>query len=288
MRRIYTVLLIVLLIATASINVVKAQCASSANVHSFTYNGTGYEIISEMKTWADAAACAVERGGYLVHIDDMAEQQAIMNEVLSVVDTQYTTVSDGGNAAYVWIGANDILAEGNWLWDGDNMGTSDVFWVGDETGVPYMGAYNNWGGSSGSTLNEPDNFMNNQNAAAMGLQKWPVGFAQTFGVPGEWNDIVVTNQLYYIVEKSSTSVNSLDNKASITIYPNPVSNQLKITGIHDDDEIIIIDITGKVFEKTIASGSSVILNTTSWARGVYLVRIGDSNGNIMVQKLVKE
>lgn len=288
MMKFYTVLLFTLFTIGVDMNTATAQCASAANVHSFTYNGNDYEIISEMKNWDDAAACAVERGGYLVHIDDMAEQQAMMNEVLNIVDTQYTTVSDGGNAAYVWIGANDILAEGNWVWDGDNTGTSDNFWVGDETGMPYMGAYNNWGGSSGSSLNEPDNFQNNQNAAAMGLQKWPVGFPQTFGVQGEWNDIEHSNQLYYIVEKSGTSVGGLENEFSINIYPNPVHEEMNITGLDGEEQITISDINGRIIENIVSSGGSYTVNTTSWARGVYLVRIADEDGKIMVQKLVKE
>jgi len=42
-----------------------AQCADQQNVFAFTYNGKAYEIIKENKTWLNAAACAVSRGGYL-------------------------------------------------------------------------------------------------------------------------------------------------------------------------------------------------------------------------------
>ena len=53
--------------------VAKSQCIadSAANVVAFTYEGKVYEIVKETKNWADAAACALERGGTLAEIDSI-------------------------------------------------------------------------------------------------------------------------------------------------------------------------------------------------------------------------
>lgn len=60
-----------------------------------------YEVVKELKSWSEAAACAVERGGYLVEIDSQADQ-----------DTIYGAIIHGAGIAYVWIGASDQHTEG--------------------------------------------------------------------------------------------------------------------------------------------------------------------------------
>ena len=74
-----------------------------------------------MKTFSDAAAYAVERGGYLVEINSLEEQNTVFDAIINgaVVSPNYITISNGGGIAYVWIGATDNFAEGTWLWDGD-------------------------------------------------------------------------------------------------------------------------------------------------------------------------
>ncbi len=57
------------------------QCADSLNIYSFEYNGHSYEVVKENKTWTDASACAVERGGYLSEINDSAEQDSIFHQL---------------------------------------------------------------------------------------------------------------------------------------------------------------------------------------------------------------
>jgi hypothetical protein len=81
-----------------------------------------------------------------------------------------------------------------------------MFWLGNNTGSAIAGAYVNWGGKAAGKFNEPDNFTDTQyspkgqNAAAIGLSKWPAGSSSPLGIAGEWNDIAESNKLYYIVE----------------------------------------------------------------------------------------
>ncbi len=50
-----------------------SQCADTTNIYKFTFNGKNYEVVKELKSWTVAAACAVERGGYLVQIGNLAD-----------------------------------------------------------------------------------------------------------------------------------------------------------------------------------------------------------------------
>ena len=170
------------------------QCESSNSIYSFTYSGKNYEIIKVNKTWLEAAACAVERGGFLAEINDAAENTALFNELTNnaSVTKSKTTAPDGGDASYVWIGGNDIATESNWIWDGNNDGIAIQFWQGTASGTVIGELYNNWG-------NEPDDYGNGQDGLGLALSEWPLG-SGTLGNAGQWNDVSHTNKLYYVIE----------------------------------------------------------------------------------------
>lgn len=174
----------------------------------FTHSGHSYQIVKTLKTWSEAAADAVAKGGYLVEIGDEAEQNTVYQGIMDAgISAAYTNVTDGGGAAYVWIGATDRTVEGQWKWNVGNSSTGgSLFWTGSEKGSAASGSYYNWGGKSVDKLNEPDNYTdatyspNGQNTAAIGLTKWPTAGSVELGKAGEWNDIAETNKLYYIIE----------------------------------------------------------------------------------------
>lgn len=173
-----------------------AQCGSPSTIHSFIYDNKSYEVVKENATWTQAAACAVSRGGKLVEINTAAEQYAVYTQLLvnaSIVLSR-TIAPDGGGAAYVWLGGNDMQTEGAWFWDGANTGNGTQFWQGISAakgGGPVNSLYSNWG-------NEPDNYGGatgpGQDGLAMALTNWPLGTA------GQWNDISTSNTIYYVVE----------------------------------------------------------------------------------------
>ncbi len=166
----------------------------------FTHGGHSYQLVTTPRNWANAAADAASRqmfgrSGTLVHIDDQAENSAIITELLGAIpagDFGDTIAPDGGRGSYVWIGATDRDSEGVWLWDGNNDGLGDQFWAGNRNGNSVGGLYNHWGHLNGSQR-EPDNY-NEQDAAGISLNGWPLGAV------GEWNDVGQENTLYYLVE----------------------------------------------------------------------------------------
>jgi hypothetical protein len=224
--------LAILLFVSAGIGTsVYAQCVNEDDVYTFTYEGHTYEIIKSLKTWADAAACAVERGGYLVEISSQAEQDTVYQSIVNDagVPSDYTTVFDGGGIAYIWIGATDQNTEGEWLWDGDGDSSGINFWngqglAGAGDGAPVEEMFNYWGGSSSGDPNEPDDFGEGQDGAAIALAKWPAGMDFTLGIASEWNDINSENELYFVVEYNCTDTYfQVDIEAACNYYMTPDS-----------------------------------------------------------------
>ena len=259
-----------------------AQCASPTNVYAFTYNGKNYGLIKEKKTWEQAATCAVEQGGQLVQIDSLGEQMAIYNAIVaSGVPNNYNPVNDGGGTSYIWIGATDKANEGTWIWDGDNNNVGVNFWNGQgangtNNGTVVLGKYVNWGGKSTGTVKEPDNYNDNQDAAAIGLTGWPAG-STDLGVAGEWNDIAITNTLYYIIEYEQTSkVKEFTATNFLSIYPNPSGERITITTIKPltNAYLRILTITGQlIFEKTNLAGNRFDTSVSELTNGIYIVEL---------------
>ncbi len=269
-------------------------CANTANIFSFTFQAKKYEIIKEKKSWTDAAACAVLRGGYLAQINSKTEQDSIYNQIKNKagISSSYTTVNDGGGIAYVWIGATDKKTEGVWLWDGNNDNSGANFWngqgnAGTGTGAIVNGAFVNWGGKSNGAAKEPDNYLSNQNAAGIALASWP------YGIAGEWNDIDMANTLYYVIEydsSSTTGFNNLSNpKSDVCIYPNPATKTLSISSHQTNNRISAIEVYNTVGtlakKETEISDTRISLDVTEINTGIYFVNIQFENGDVLTRKV---
>ncbi len=149
---------------------------------SFTFNGHTYEIVTTPMSWLRARDYAVSQGGYLAIVGSKAENDAIYAQVASLLSSA-PRAPDGGDSAYVWLGASDIDSEGNWKWV-------------DGTGV--TSGYTNWGVGAQATV-EPDNYEN-QDAMGMGLEGWPREVPNALGYASQWNDVSDTNALYFVIE----------------------------------------------------------------------------------------
>ena len=226
-----------------------AQCnPAPGNIYTFTANGTDYEIIKENLCWNEAATCAVTRGVMLTEINTQLENDSIFYHVnLAGITASNTDAPDGGGAAYLWIGGNDIASEGAWIWDGNNDGISAQFWQGTSTGTPVGGLYNNWG-------NEPDDFSG-QDGLGFAFTNWP------FGVAGEWNDIDTSNQLYFIVEyPDDLSTDDEINTKGINIYPNPANQLIHIQNTGENATFNLVSADGKLrYNLTITNQQTVSL-----------------------------
>ena len=175
-----------------------------AFIRFYNHDGHGYGLHVKPQTQADAHAMAKDSGGYLVEINDSAENnfiKGILNKDLTNLDRDLTfdyadktltydrTLSvapDGGGAGYVWTGGTDADSEGTWMWRNSR--------------IPISMNSTEWG--SGNGTQEPDNSGGVQNYLGFALQSWPqpLNAGTKIGDYGEWNDIDGTNTLYSLVE----------------------------------------------------------------------------------------
>ncbi|MCF8372847.1 MAG: T9SS type A sorting domain-containing protein [Bacteroidales bacterium] len=277
----------------------KAQCADPANIFTFMYDGRTYELVKETRTWEGAAACAKDRGGYLVEINSQTEQYAMYEAIIggAGIASNYTTVSDGGGIAYIWIGATDKYSEGTWLWDGTDANSGDNFWTGQGSagaggGSAIGGAYINWGGSSSGPPNEPDDYAG-QDAAAIALAGWPSG-TNMLGSAGEWNDININNGIYYIIEYDANMGirHDKNDNSRFMIYPSPVKDYLYINLKKANTtitEICIFNPLGElVMTEKFENSFSCRLDLHELKSGLYFARIGMANGETSTRKIIME
>ena len=84
-----------------------SQCADSTKIYTFYLNSHTYEVVKENKTWTAAAACAVQRGGYLVEINDVVEQDTLFFELVNRAWIVFSQTKSVFNWGTVWLGRND-------------------------------------------------------------------------------------------------------------------------------------------------------------------------------------
>jgi hypothetical protein len=255
-----------------------AQCADATAVYSFTHDGRTYEIIKENKTWVAAAACAVERGGHLAEINSAEEQDAIFAQITNLqIDPNDTKAPDGGNASYVWLGGNDILQEGKWIWDGNNDAVSVQFWQGTASGSAIGGLYNNWG-------DEPDNSAagTGQDGLGLAIIDWPLGDA------GQWNDVNHANQLYFVIEYDTLMGTDTVELPVVSVYPNPASDLLFINSDNGIDRIEITNAIGQEVRNISYISSDIPISLEDLKTGVYFVRLHFLDGRLAVKKIMKQ
>ena len=172
--------------------------------NSFTFGGHTYQAIASSATFSGASSDASGRTylgetGYLAEIDSQHENDAILEELLELIgddlsDVPYAT--DGGDAAYLWIGGSDQNVEGTWVW----KTSGNQFWTGDSDGSSVAGRFTNWGKNPNGNQMEPDDYLSNQDGLGLALESWPYGWSDYLGSASEWNDIDLNNELYYVVE----------------------------------------------------------------------------------------
>mgnify|MGYP001158209084 FL=1 len=172
--------------------------------NSFTFGGHTYQAIASSATFSGASSDASGRTylgetGYLAEIDSQDENDAILEELLELIgddlsDVPYAT--DGGNAAYLWIGGSDQNAEGTWVW----KTSGNQFWNGDSDGTSVAGRFTNWGKNPNGNQMEPDDYLSNQDGLGLAIESWPYNVDNYYGSAGEWNDIDLDNELYYLIE----------------------------------------------------------------------------------------
>lgn len=272
------IMVVAIIVCAGSNSYAQSVCANIANIYTFTYNGSTYEVVRENKTWSNAASCAVERGGHLAEINDSTEQNAVYAEVLSnaSIVPASTVAPDGGGASYVWIGGTDSGIEGAWVWDGNNDGTGDQYWQGTASGSPVGGLYNNWG-------NEPDDFGSGQDGLGLAITDWPLGAS------GQWNDVDDLNTLYYVIEYPSTVGVIYESGPQLDVYPNPAyDNAITIASSATMKTITVFNLAGEeVLVEELDLCPIYELRISELPTGQYILQVVLENDEVINRKIVR-
>ncbi len=90
-----------------------------------------------------------------------------------------------------------------------------------------------------------------------------------------------------ITVTTCTGINEV-TESGLQVYPNPFSNQLtvKTNGIAGS-YIVVNDVTGKTVATVNVTGANTIINTASFANGIYTVSVIENSPKVAAAKLVK-
>ncbi len=93
---------------------------------------------------------------------------------------------------------------------------------------------------------------------------------------------------YFYDQSLYTYVPHTTQTDKVTIYPNPVQNELRISGVAIGTRIMITSMSGAVVFNTYSEGSNLNFPVSGLVKGVYLMHIGSADGTSIVKKFIKQ
>jgi len=88
------------------------------------------------------------------------------------------------------------------------------------------------------------------------------------------------------VNISNTGIeNEVDSQNNLTIYPNPASNYIILSNFKIGSILNITDMAGKILYKSMLTDRNRIINTESFAKGIYLLNL-ESNEKVLERRLL--
>ena len=149
-----------------------------------------------------------------------------------------------------------------------------------------------WEEASLSAIKEPADYNNDQDAAAIALAGWPSG-TTNLGIAGEWNDIIITSSIYYIVEYDTvkppidectppvSGINNIEGEFDVKIFPNPANDKFIIyTGetLVQNLKMEIFNINRKLIQySNLQNSNSNIIDLTGNPSGIYFLKLYINN-----------
>ena len=93
-----------------------------------------------------------------------------------------------------------------------------------------------------------------------------------------------TNVVYGVISPEKTT-----NKAEIklNIYPNPVEDIVRITGLEGAYAVKMLDAVGQVIASAKGSSAELVFDLSNKPTGMYLIKI-ESQGKVFTRKLIKK
>lgn len=102
--------------------------------------------------------------------------------------------------------------------------------------------------------------------------------------------VFTSKDVRYFTQRTVSILAGVNNVSAIelTLSPNPVKDQLKVSGLVESAKITILDLTGKaVITKTIANNESISLGALT--PGIYIAKVTNLQGELVYRtKLIKQ
>ncbi len=89
---------------------------------------------------------------------------------------------------------------------------------------------------------------------------------------------------------TSVSVSELEQNNAVSISPNPFTNSTTITFANEqkNTSVKVMNVLGECIQQLTTNNKQFTLDLSSFAKGIYFVRIEDENKNVVNKKIVKE
>jgi hypothetical protein len=102
---------------------------------------------------------------------------------------------------------------------------------------------------------------------------------------------IVKNSLRWVLKMDcvcpgSSAVKEVETRP-YQMYPNPVVDQLNFSNAGIIASVELIDITGKIVATVNNDDNHLLINTSSFAKGMYFVRVSTTDGKVYSDKLAK-
>lgn len=100
-----------------------------------------------------------------------------------------------------------------------------------------------------------------------------------------------TSGYFYLVKKLTSTEKFLNENPELTIYPNPVSDELNVefSDVESSDfEIILLDENGRIVLKKKSTGNKHTLNVKHLANGIYFVQLISKKKNMYAKIIIQK
>ena len=89
---------------------------------------------------------------------------------------------------------------------------------------------------------------------------------------------------------TSVSVSELEQNNAVSISPNPFTNSTTLTFANEqkNTSVKVMNVLGECIQQLTTNNKQFTLDLSSFAKGIYFVRIEDENKNVVNKKIVKE
>jgi len=125
---------------------------------------------------------------------------------------------------------------------------------------------------------------------------YAIGARSQSNISGDKTENSMGSGDYWLIKLAPpvpSSIQQISPVRSILFYPNPVRDELNVTGFHGKADIAIFDMTGRVVKSvnTVPGNERISLDVSTLIPGIYFVEIYDKSGEherILTGRFVKE